>query len=543
MKKFLCLVLSLICVFSCFSGITASAEQTDESIKILLIGNSLMYYNDMDTKTLPDMLNMGDKRVEVTSITESATTLYRLASEKTSVGKKVLLALEENTYDYLIIHPGRRVTPFEYSVYNAEKAAAQKLCAKAEEKGTKTLILATSGFALGNIPVYTMDESGTDSTQIYKLPMDRKTHSIYFENLCADICSSVGNAQVVPIGKVVETYLSYYDDYRLLYQKDDRHPTELGSYLQALCIYNEIFDTPFISDTYFASCSPDEAMTAQAVVDIALNQKDESVLNINAPRTLQRRRISNCEVELFWQESSQADYYMVYRRRADEEFSVLATTTDTSYIDNTLETGYKYYYRIKAVKQYESIQLTSDFSSYVPIITLSPSTLTSVKLVDKNTATLTFSAVKNVHKYNIYRRKNNETDYTYIGSTKALKFTDYTMKSGNIYCYSVRASRNSDEFFSEYSNELKVASLEKPKATFTPAKKKITVKISKVKSATKYRIYFKKYGAKSYKVYTTTTSLKTEIKGLQRKTKYRIKIKAYNQGFAGLSSYYTVKTK
>ena len=60
MKKFLCLVLSLICVFSCFSGFSALANQTDETIKILLIGNSLMYYNDMDTKTLPEMLNMGE---------------------------------------------------------------------------------------------------------------------------------------------------------------------------------------------------------------------------------------------------------------------------------------------------------------------------------------------------------------------------------------------------------------------------------------------------------------------------------------------------
>ena len=543
MKKFLCLVLSLICVFSCFSGFSALANQTDETIKILLIGNSLMYYNDMDAKTLPEMLNMGDKRVELTCITESATALYRLASEKTSVGKKVLLALEENTYDYLIIHPGRRVTPFEYSVYNAERQAAQKLCAIANEKGTKTLILATSGFALYDIPVYSMDESGVDSTKMYTLPMDRKTHSIYFENLCYDICKSVQNAQVVPIGRVVEKYLSYYDDYRLLYQKDDRHPTELGSYLQALCIYNEIFGTPFISDTYFASCSPQEAMTVQAVVDITLNQKDESVLGINDVRTLASRRISNCKVKLSWQEARQADFYLVYRRRADEEFCVLASTSETTYTDNTLETGYKYYYRLKAVKLYENIQITSQYSDYLPIITLSTSTLESIKLVNENTSTITFSAVENAHKYNIYRRKESETDYTYVGSTKALEYTDTTMQADNVYYYSVRASRNSDQFFSEYSNELKIVSISKPKATFTPAKKKITVKISKVKSATKYRIYFKKYGAKSYKVYTTTTSLKSEIKGLQRKTKYRIKIKAYNKGVWGPSSYYTVKTK
>ncbi len=543
MKKILCLVLSLVCVFSLFSGFSVTAQQTDETIKILLIGNSLVYYNDMDTQILPEMLNMGEKRVEVTSITESGTTLYRLASEQTSVGRKVLLALENNTYDYLIIQPGRRVTPFEYSVYNAEKAAAQKLCALAEEKGTKTLVLATSGFCLGDIPVYTMDDSGIDSTEIYRLPMDRKTHSIYFENLCNDICESVNSAEVVPICRAVETYLSYYDDYRLLYIKDNRHPTELGSYLQALCIYNAIFDTPFYSDTYFAACSPQEAMTAQAVVDIALNQKDESVLNINAPRTLEKRRISNCEVELFWQEPSQVDYYIVYRRRADEEFSVLATTSETAYTDNTLEAGYKYYYRIKAVKLLENIQLTSDYSAYLPIITLSQSTLESVKVVDQNTSTITFTAVKNAHKYNVYRRKENETDYTYIGSTKALEFTDETMKTGNVYFYSVRASRNSDEFLSEYSNEIKVASLAKPKATFTPEKKKITLKINKVKTATKYRIYIKKYGAPSYKVYTTTTSLQTVIKGLQRKTKYRIKIKPYNQSFAGIASYYTVKTK
>ena len=113
----------IIVLTVCLTPIMASADENvdNKKVKILMLGNSLFYANSMDTYIFPEFCKAAGKDVEITSITESGTTLYRLASSETSIGKKALAALENNVYDYVILNPSRRVTPFEYSVYHAEK--------------------------------------------------------------------------------------------------------------------------------------------------------------------------------------------------------------------------------------------------------------------------------------------------------------------------------------------------------------------------------------------------------------------------------------
>ena len=214
-KKITALLIVTTLVISLFS-VNAYADEVftdeteDEFVDILMIGNSLIYYNKMDTEILPAMCSAAGKKVRISSITESGTTLYRIANEKTSIGKKVMEALSENKYDYVIIEPSRRITPFEYTVYHAEKQAALKLNGIISEMGAKTIVLAEPGINTGKIPVYTMDESGIRSYTNYSLPIDRSTHSKFVENLCCDYISEMRNAEVVKIGAAAEVLLNCF---------------------------------------------------------------------------------------------------------------------------------------------------------------------------------------------------------------------------------------------------------------------------------------------------------------------------------------------
>ena len=146
-------------------------EVEDDFVDILLIGNSLIYYNNMDTEIFPQMCEAAGKKVRISSITESGTTLYRIANENTSIGKKAMEALSENTYDYVMIEPSRRITPFEYTVYHAERQAALKLNGIINGIGAKTLVLAEPGINTGTIPVYTMNQDGisSETSRIWKM--------------------------------------------------------------------------------------------------------------------------------------------------------------------------------------------------------------------------------------------------------------------------------------------------------------------------------------------------------------------------------------
>lgn len=541
----------LIVLTVCLTPVITSADQItkDDKTRILFLGNSLFYYNSMDTKIFPEFCKAAGKNVEVTSITESGTTLYRLASKKTEIGKKALQALEDNVYDYVILNPSRRVTPFEYSVYHAEKQAALYLNSLINAMGAKTLLAAQPGVAVEDIPVYTMSESGLSSTSTYTLPMDRLTNKIYVENLCYDLSKEMVNAEVVRVGEAAETIISTFPDYNSLYNSDNRHPSTRGSYLQAACYYSAIFKESPVGINYIYSLYPVNAITAQRAAAVAVLNQDKSILKTEvASRVLSAKLTSNTSAYLKWNEPKNAEYYNIYRKNGSDSYELIGRTLgkECYYTDTTLKGGHTYYYKIAPVHKVGNLTFESDYSNIETISTLGKVKLKSVKLIEAKSAVIDFNSVYNAKKYRIYRKKTTRKNYTLIATTKKLRYTDKTLKLGKTYEYMIVAQQ-SNAVLSENSNVKTVVSISSPKASFTSKKNSISIKISPVKYADRYAIYAKKSNAKNYKLMKTTAKLSTTIKKLSSNTNYKIIVKSYkgklNTNTSCVGFTYTVKTK
>ncbi len=538
----------LIVLTVCLTPIMASADENvdNKKVKILMLGNSLFYANSMDTYIFPEFCKAAGKDVEITSITESGTTLYRLASSETSIGKKALAALENNVYDYVILNPSRRVTPFEYSVYHAEKQAALYLNSIINAMGAKTLLAAQPGVAVEDIPVYTMSESGIGSSSAYTLPMDRLTNQIYVENLCNDLCSEMKNAEVVRVGAAAETIISEFPDFNSLYNADNRHPSTRGSYLQAACYYAAIFKESPVGVNFVYSLIPMNAVTVQRAAAISVLNQDKSILKTEvANRVLSGKLVSNTSATLNWTEPKSADYYNIYRKDGHNSYVLIGRTVgkECSYTDKTLKGGNTYYYRVKPVHKIRDLVYESDYSNTVTVKTLGKVKVTSIKLNSAKSATIKFNSVDGAAKYRIYRKKTTGKSYSLIAKTKKTSYTDKTLKLGKTYDYVVVAQGSSVAIQSEKSNVKSVAALNSPKATFIAKKSIITVKVSPIKYAEKYSIYYKKSSSKSYKLLKTSKKTSVTAKKLSSNTKYNFRIVALKGNYSGTQITYTVKTK
>ena len=139
-----------------------------------------------------------------------------------------------------------------------------------------------------------------------------------------------------------------------------------------------------------------------------------------------------------WSAVSGAAKYEVYRAATrNGTYKLLGTVTGTSYTDESADAGYIYFYKVKAVSKVRSAA-DSNFSAVVS------ATCHCAKPVVKITTSsgdpkLTWSAVTNASKYEVYRATSKTGTYTKVATTTAKSYTDKTAKAGTTYYYKVKA--------------------------------------------------------------------------------------------------------
>ena len=146
---------------------------------------------------------------------------------------------------------------------------------------------------------------------------------------------------------------------------------------------------------------------------------------------------SNGKPQLKWNAVTGATKYWVYRSTDGKNFSVYTTVTGTSYTNSGAASGTKYYYKVKAVKVVNGVNVASAFSSTKNIITtlVKP----TVKITTSNgKPRLTWSAVKGADKYYVYRSTDGK-NFSYYDTTKSTSYTNTGAKKNTKYYYKVRA--------------------------------------------------------------------------------------------------------
>ena len=246
--------------------------------------------------------------------------------------------------------------------------------------------------------------------------------------------------------------------------------------------------------------------------------------------------------QLTWKAVSGAVKYEVYRStRQSSGYSLLGTTTSTSYVNTGASTGTTYYYRVKAVNRNG---MASGYSNIVSgkakaAAPAAPSVTAGNSSTGK--PRLTWKAVSGAVSYRIYRSESRGTGYSLLGTTSSTSYVNTGAAVGKTYYYRVKAV-NRDGMASGYSNivsgKAKAAAPAAPSVTAgnsSTGKPRLTWKA--VSGAVSYRIYRSESRGTGYSLLGTTSSTSYVNTGAAVGKTYYYRVKAVNRD--GMASGYS----
>ncbi len=259
-----------------------------------------------------------------------------------------------------------------------------------------------------------------------------------------------------------------------------------------------------------------------------------------APRVTIGNSSASGKPQLTWAAVDGAAKYEIYRSTQQSTgYSLLGTTTSTSYVNTSAAAGITYYYKVCAVNSAG----TSAYSNIVsgrakaaipaaPHVTIGTSSASGKPQ-------LTWAAVDGAAKYEIYRSTQQSTGFTLLGTTTSTNYVNTGAAVGKTYYYKVRAL-NVDGAAGAYSSTVsgaaKAVAPAAPTVTMTYSdggKPKLTW--SAVSGATSYRVYRSESRGTGYSLLGTTTSTSYVNTGAAAGKTYYYRVKAVNS--AGTSAY------
>ena len=233
---------------------------------------------------------------------------------------------------------------------------------------------------------------------------------------------------------------------------------------------------------------------------------------------------------LTWNAVEGATSYRIYRSTAKGSgYSLLGTTTATSYTNTGAKAGTTYYYRVKACNDAGLSPYSNVVSGKVKSVTPKPSAPV-VKIGNSATSgkpMLTWNAVSGATSYKVYRATSQNGTYSLLGTVTATSYTNTGAKAGVTYYYKVKAVNSAGE--SAYSN---VVSGKTTVMTLTmghsasSGKPQLTWKA--VSGAASYKVYRSTSKNGAYTVINTTKALTYTNVGAALGTTYYYKVEALN---------------
>ena len=234
--------------------------------------------------------------------------------------------------------------------------------------------------------------------------------------------------------------------------------------------------------------------------------------------------------QLTWRAVYGATSYRIYRSTAKGSgYSLLGTTTATSYTNTGAKAGTTYYYRVKACNDAGLSPYSNVVSGKVKSVTPKPAAPV-VKIghsASSGKPMLTWNAVSGATSYKVYRATSQNGTYSLLGTVTATSYTNTGAKAGVTYYYKVKAVNSAGE--SAYSN---IVSGRATVTTLTmghssaSGKPQLTWKA--VSGAASYRVYRSTAKNGAYTVINTTKALTYTNVGAALGTTYYYKVEALN---------------
>ncbi len=245
-------------------------------------------------------------------------------------------------------------------------------------------------------------------------------------------------------------------------------------------------------------------------------------------------------VILNWTPVDQASGYEVYRSdKQDGDYSLMYTDPSDrlSRIDHGVETGRKYYYKVRAFCACETALTYGDFAGPAAAAAEIPAPVVSAVFGGYKSVRFSWEYIPGASGYEVYRSTSQGGSYLRVCDLKypeASSYTGYGLITDKVYYYRVRAYRKiyGETYYSDYS------AIQTIKASFTaPALKAVSASRSSIRltwsalpGVSGYELYKSTSPNGRYKKIYTSTSAPCVIftdKGLKRGVKYYYKIRAY----------------
>ena len=233
---------------------------------------------------------------------------------------------------------------------------------------------------------------------------------------------------------------------------------------------------------------------------------------------------------LTWNAVEGATSYRIYRSTSKGSgYSLLGTTTATSYTNTGAKAGTTYYYRVKACNDAGLSPYSNVVSGQVKTVTPKPSAPV-VKIGNSASSgkpMLTWNAVSGATSYKVYRATSQNGTYSLLGTVTATSYTNTGAKAGTTYYYKVKAVNSAGEsaYSTTVSGRATVTTLTMGHSA-SSGKPQLTWKA--VSGAASYKVYRATTKNGAYSVINTTNALTYTNTGAALGTTYYYKVEALN---------------
>ena len=217
-----------------------SPTDGDECLRILFVGNSLTFVNDLPV-TFMELARSGGHRVEVAMVVKGGASLSEFVSSS-----ELSDALNSSQWDYVVLQEQSQLPSVEYWRVNDMYPAARTLVKKVRDHNAQPVFFETwarrDGFPENGMLTY--EAMQYESNQGYL---------------------RIASELKVPVAKVGLVWFRALkaDPQLQLWQEDGNHPTEQGTYLAACVFYVTLFNESPVGLEYHGNIPDDVAVQLQ----------------------------------------------------------------------------------------------------------------------------------------------------------------------------------------------------------------------------------------------------------------------------------------
>lgn len=190
--------------------------------KVLFVGNSYTYYNEMPAQIFEPMAEDAGCPCEVTAVTRGGYRLEQFADPENEEGKRLREVIAGKHYDYVVLQNQSCQPITEPEAFEAGVAGLKELL---QEQAEYFVLYATWGRKPG---CEMLEQLGMSSEE-----MTAQLDAAYTK------AGERFGMQVAHVGLAFEAYLQEHPDAEL-YNPDKSHPSVLGSEIAARTILEEI---------------------------------------------------------------------------------------------------------------------------------------------------------------------------------------------------------------------------------------------------------------------------------------------------------------